>query len=326
MASPTDPSDSASGIPLKYKIGVPLAIVFLSLCAVGIAFLAVRYGQNSVGVIKSTGGSTMYQATTAKNEQTTGAPKNKQTTGAPKKGQTTGAAKNKQTTGAPKKGQTTGAAKNKKTTGAPKNGQTTGAAKNKETTGAAKNKKTTGAPKNGQTTGAAKNKQTTVAANSEPSDCGTVMSMKSRQNLLHWHNKYRSIAAKGEYEITTEKGKFRKLPPAKKMYQLKYNCSLEKSSLKWANTVQCEMKHSDYPVGENLFATTGKVTQEEAADMATKPLADEIAEYGMSALNEYRDEIGHATQVLWAETLTMGCGIEQCSNGWTMVVCQYYPP
>ncbi|KAK6741458.1 hypothetical protein RB195_009364 [Necator americanus] len=214
MASSTDPSNSASGIPLKYKIGVPLAIVFLFLCAVGIAFLATRYA-------------------TAKNGQ----------------------------------------------------------------------------------------------ANSEPSDCGTVMSMKSRQNLLHWHNKYRSIVAKGEYEITTQNGKLRKLPPAKRMPQLKYNCSLEESSLKWANTVQCVMKHSHYPgVGENLFGITGEHTQEETANTATKPWADEIAKYGISALNEYRDEIGHATQVLWAETLTVGCGIKKCSNGWTMAVCQYYPP
>ncbi|ETN83405.1 SCP-like protein [Necator americanus] len=186
MASSTDASGSASGIPLKYKIGVPLAIVFLFLCAVGIAFLATRYGKYSVKVIKLTGESTRYHAATAKNGQ----------------------------------------------------------------------------------------------ANSEPSDCGT-----------------------------------------------KYNCSLEESSLKWANTVQCVMKHSHYPgVGENLFGITGEHTQEETANTATKPWADEIAKYGISALNEYRDEIGHATQVLWAETLTVGCGIKKCSNGWTMAVCQYYPP
>ncbi|KAK6741457.1 hypothetical protein RB195_009363 [Necator americanus] len=36
MDSPTDPSDSANGTPLKYKIGVSFAIVFLIFCAVGI--------------------------------------------------------------------------------------------------------------------------------------------------------------------------------------------------------------------------------------------------------------------------------------------------
>ncbi|KAK6749988.1 hypothetical protein RB195_002160 [Necator americanus] len=152
-------------------------------------------------------------------------------------------------------------------------------------------------------------------------DCGTVMSMKSRQNLLYWHNKYRSLAAKGEYKITTEQGKFRELPPAKRMPQLKYNCSLEISSLKWANIAQCEMKHSTYPgVGENLFATSGDVTQEEAADTATKPWADEIANYGISAMNEYRSAIGHATQVLWAETLTVGCAVTHCTKEETTLV------
>ncbi|KAK6749985.1 hypothetical protein RB195_002158 [Necator americanus] len=69
-----------------------------------------------------------------------------------------------------------------------------------------------------------------------------------------------------------------------------------------------------------------KITQEQAANTATKPWADEIAKYGLSAMNEYRSDIGHATKVLWAETLTVGCGITHCSNGWIMVVCQYYPP
>ncbi|ETN75863.1 hypothetical protein NECAME_03636 [Necator americanus] len=125
-----------------------------------------------------------------------------------------------------------------------------------------------------------KNEQTTGATNSEHLDCGTVMSMKSRLNLLYRHNKHRSFAAKGEYEITTENDKFIKLSPAKRMPQL----------------------------------------------TATKPWADEIAKYGLSAMNEYRSDIGHATKVLWAETLTVGCGITHCSNGWIMVVCQYYPP
>ncbi|KAK6749992.1 hypothetical protein RB195_002160 [Necator americanus] len=33
-----------------------------------------------------------------------------------------------------------------------------------------------------------------------------------------------------------------------------------------------------------------------------------------------------AIQVLWAETLTVGCAVTHCTKGGTMVVCQYYPP
>ncbi|KAK6749984.1 hypothetical protein RB195_002158 [Necator americanus] len=69
-----------------------------------------------------------------------------------------------------------------------------------------------------------------------------------------------------------------------------------------------------------------KASPHESEVTATKPWADEIAKYGLSAMNEYRSDIGHATKVLWAETLTVGCGITHCSNGWIMVVCQYYPP
>ncbi|KAK6741456.1 hypothetical protein RB195_009362 [Necator americanus] len=38
--------------------------------------------------------------------------------------------------------------------------------------------------------------------------------------------------------------------------------------------------------------------------MATKPWAVEISKYGISTMYEYTNDIGHATQVLWAETLT----------------------
>ncbi|EYC22023.1 hypothetical protein Y032_0018g3669 [Ancylostoma ceylanicum] len=51
-------------------------------------------------------------------------------------------------------------------------------------------------------------------------DCGTVMSAKSRKALLYWHNKYRSITAKGEYKIDKENSKLVVLPPATRMQQL----------------------------------------------------------------------------------------------------------
>ncbi|KIH46052.1 SCP-like protein, partial [Ancylostoma duodenale] len=156
-------------------------------------------------------------------------------------------------------------------------------------------------------------------------DCGPDMSMKSRKLLLYWHNWYRSIAAKGEYKIAEKNSKLKMLPPATRMLQLKYNCSLEKSSLEWARTVQCKLVHSETNVGENLYICFPEIPLEEASDDATKPWANEITDLGMSDLSDWGGGKGHASQVLWDTTESVGCGTIHCNNPGTMVVCQYYP-
>ncbi|EYC22020.1 hypothetical protein Y032_0018g3668 [Ancylostoma ceylanicum] len=151
------------------------------------------------------------------------------------------------------------------------------------------------------------------------------MSMKSRQVLLNWHNWYRSITAKGEYKIANKNSKLKILPPATRMLQLTYNCSLEKTSLEWARIAQCKMVHSKTESGENLYAVGAKIPHEEASRKATKPWADELSDFGMLDLTDWGGGKGHASQILWAKTQSMGCGTIHCTNGETMVVCQYHP-
>ncbi|RCN52395.1 SCP-like protein [Ancylostoma caninum] len=140
-----------------------------------------------------------------------------------------------------------------------------------------------------------------VEFDEDAEDCGTVMSARSRKALLHWHNMYRSIAAKGEYRIFNENSKLVVLPPATKMHQL------------WI--AQCKVKYST--PGENMLAMGGVATDEYAAEGATKTWADEIAILGISELHLWGDGKAHASQVLWAETKTIGCGVLHCNNNFT---------
>ncbi|KIH46051.1 SCP-like protein [Ancylostoma duodenale] len=133
-----------------------------------------------------------------------------------------------------------------------------------------------------------------------------MMSAKSRRALLHWHNKYRSIAAKGEYKIVNENSTLGALPPATRMHQLKYNCSLEISCLK--RIAQCKVKHSR--PGENLLAVDGIATYEYAAEGATKTWADEIAILGISGLHLWGDGKAHASQ----RELCMGANVQSWRN------------
>ncbi|KAK6013356.1 hypothetical protein OSTOST_21357, partial [Ostertagia ostertagi] len=87
------------------------------------------------------------------------------------------------------------------------------------------------------------------------SGCTDVITDKVRQAILRHHNEARSVVAKGNYDMPSPKeGGLPRLPPAKRMYQLKYNCSLERSALKWAKVAKCEIVHSGWPVGENLYS------------------------------------------------------------------------
>ncbi|KAK6013833.1 SCP-like protein [Ostertagia ostertagi] len=86
--------------------------------------------------------------------------------------------------------------------------------------------------------------------------CGGHMTDDVRRTLLRVHNEARSKVALGDYKISAEGSALTELPPAVRMYQLKYNCSLERSALNWAGQAQCQMIHSQWPgIGENLYAS-----------------------------------------------------------------------
>ncbi|EYB89554.1 hypothetical protein Y032_0230g2959 [Ancylostoma ceylanicum] len=107
-----------------------------------------------------------------------------------------------------------------------------------------------------------------------------------------------------------------------------YNCSLEISALNWANHVQCAIIASNKEdVGENLFEVNIAIPLKEAAENATKLWAEGISNHGISSLIRPKDDdhIGSGTQVLWAETHSVGCGAINCRNGHTMVICHYFP-
>ncbi|KAK6040152.1 SCP-like protein, partial [Cooperia oncophora] len=85
--------------------------------------------------------------------------------------------------------------------------------------------------------------------------CGDEMSVEVRQALLDNHNRERSRVAKGNYTIKAPGSGLSRLPPAKRMYQLKYNCSLERSARKWVQQAQCQIVHSNWHVGENIYVS-----------------------------------------------------------------------
>nr|CAD2183004.1 unnamed protein product [Meloidogyne enterolobii] len=151
---------------------------------------------------------------------------------------------------------------------------------------------------------------------------------RNRKIILHCHNHYRSLLAKGKAK--NKEGDY--MPSAANMYLMKYSKSLESSAKEWAK--QCTISHSHGKFGENLFMSTNKkLSDSSALRQACKDWWAELADYGMDQSlvldnGQFSKGIGHWSQMAWAKTLELGCARAYCPNSeWkTYVVCQYNPP
>jgi len=97
-----------------------------------------------------------------------------------------------------------------------------------------------------------------------------------------------------------------------------------------ASASRCEWSHSNSPYGENIYASGGFAPS--AYDVVSDWVSEE-SDYHYSS-NSCDGVCGHYTQVVWRDTVSLGCAIRQCTTGspfgsfpnWTFVVCQYDPP
>jgi uncharacterized protein YkwD len=99
---------------------------------------------------------------------------------------------------------------------------------------------------------------------------------------------------------------------------LSWSAGLAATAQAWAN--RCVFEHSNNGLGENL-ATGSSGGFPPAAQV--KAWYDEIKDYDF-ANGGFGGNTGHFTQVVWAGTTEVGCGIAQCSGN-DLLVCNYTP-
>ena len=102
----------------------------------------------------------------------------------------------------------------------------------------------------------------------------------------------------------------------------------EVAAVAQAYAEQCNFDHSSGPYGENLYATSGGGSPEDVVGS----WASEAANYN-HANNSCSGTCGHYTQVVWADSTQLGCGVANCTTGspfgggsWQFWVCNYNPP
>ncbi|CAK9144995.1 unnamed protein product [Ilex paraguariensis] len=107
------------------------------------------------------------------------------------------------------------------------------------------------------------------------------------------------------------------------------------ANITWSNTVaayaqnyanqrisDCNLVHSDGSYGENLAKGSGVFTGTAAVNLwvAERPC------YNYTTNSCVGGECLHYTQVVWRNSVRLGCARVQCNNGWWFVICSYDPP
>ncbi|XVE94081.1 hypothetical protein REPUB_Repub01dG0250000 [Reevesia pubescens] len=85
----------------------------------------------------------------------------------------------------------------------------------------------------------------------------------------------------------------------------------------------CDLVHSDGPYGENIAWGSGDLSITDAVKM----WIDEKAYYNYNSNTCAAGQVcGHYTQVVWRNTVGVGCAKVRCLNGGTFITCNYDPP
>ncbi|CAN6984960.1 unnamed protein product [Brassica rapa subsp. trilocularis] len=89
-------------------------------------------------------------------------------------------------------------------------------------------------------------------------------------------------------------------------------------------SVGCSMEHSSGgPYGENIAWSSGNLSGVEAVEMWVKEQFD--YDYGSNTC-AWNKVCGHYTQVVWENSVKLGCAKVRCNNGNTFITCNYDPP
>lgn len=114
--------------------------------------------------------------------------------------------------------------------------------------------------------------------------------------------------------------------PASPLPPLVWAPELAQTAQAWAD--RCKFGHSSSPYGENIFAGSGAY----GAQAVVTSWVSEQKSYSLAS-NSCSGVCGHYTQVVWAGSLRLGCGVANCTQNspfgggtWQLWVCNYDPP
>jgi len=119
--------------------------------------------------------------------------------------------------------------------------------------------------------------------------------------------------------------------PAVPLVPLVWDPGISGVAQSWADG--CHFMHSQGPYGENIFARAGNnvITSKDVVNAWASESPNYSYADNTCAANQ---QCGHYTQIVWAGSTKLGCGVTSCSqnspfqgsNNWEFWVCNYDPP
>eukprot|EP01026_Neomeris_dumetosa_P075838 TRINITY_DN80768_c0_g1_i10.p1 TRINITY_DN80768_c0_g1~~TRINITY_DN80768_c0_g1_i10.p1 ORF type:complete len:322 (+),score=42.28 TRINITY_DN80768_c0_g1_i10:65-1030(+) len=118
---------------------------------------------------------------------------------------------------------------------------------------------------------------------------------------------------------------------------LKWDSNLERDAAKYAQACRFDHDPSELNAlyqGENLYASTPSPSQDPSPSSVVTKWYNEYRYYNFDQ-PKFTIDVGHFTQVVWADTKNVGCAQTTCpgysspfgkNEDWLIVVCRYSPP
>ncbi|XP_071958419.1 GLIPR1-like protein 1 [Antedon mediterranea] len=132
------------------------------------------------------------------------------------------------------------------------------------------------------------------------------------QTVLDKHNELRSQVS----------------PEASDMKYMSWDDDLASMAQEWSDG--CVFEHGQPtnispfdPVGQNLYSSGASASNRPNLASATQAWYNEDQYYNYDT-RECSDVCGHYTQVVWADSYALGCGLTFCTNKW-ILTCNYGP-
>ncbi|CAD5222710.1 unnamed protein product [Bursaphelenchus okinawaensis] len=171
---------------------------------------------------------------------------------------------------------------------------------------------------------------TAVPTTTEVAGSGAGLSEDERTFVVNYHNNYRRTVALGQQE-----GENGTLPQAANMYEFTYDTSLENLAQAWANN--CTLGGGGYgAVGQNSvvygFGGEPGINNTYVLQLSIDGWFSEVDSFNVSTVGNYQGQSSTFTQMIWATTYSVGCGVKQCAtftnldSGWNngfIIVCDY---
>lgn len=104
---------------------------------------------------------------------------------------------------------------------------------------------------------------------------------------------------------------------------ISWDANLAANAMNYAKklTGDCKLVHSGGPYGENLAKNSGDLTATAAVNLWVR----EKPKYNYNSNSCVGGECRHYTQVVWRNSVRLGCAKVRCNNGGTIISCNYEP-